>query len=223
LNMARLQGITVCAASGDDGCRDKVFNEPYPMTHVDFPSSSPHVLGVGGTMLKRSGTSVKEVTWEDPGTPDVPGGATGGGVSRIFTRPSWQDVKVQPLLFKEKKKHRVVPDVSALAGEPYYYLVFRGIEWPDGKTSASAPVWAALIARINAKLPRNKRRFLTPLLYQELPNGKTVGEVSCRDIIKGQNAPHPWDIGYEARLGFDAATGWGVPDGMKLLNCLAQI
>jgi kumamolisin len=96
LNLARLLGITVCVASGDDGCRDDVFNEKYPMTHVDFPSSSPHVMGVGGTMLKQSGTRIKEVTWADPGTADLRGGATGGGVSRKFLRPTWQDVQLLP-------------------------------------------------------------------------------------------------------------------------------
>jgi kumamolisin len=222
LNLARLLGITVCAASGDDGWRDEV-NDKLPLAYVDFPSSSPHVLGVGGTMLKRFGAVVKEVAWADAGTAGMPGGATGGGVSRVFSRrPAWQKVDIVSLF--ESKKGRVVPDVSALAGKPYYGLVFTGLPWPDGKTSASAPVWAALIARINAKLPPKKRqRFLTPLLYQKMPNGKIVGEVAFRDIITGINAPSGWDTGYKARPGFDAATGWGVPDGMKLLKCLAQI
>jgi kumamolisin len=222
LNLARLLGITVCAPAGDDGWRDEV-NETIPIAHVDFPSSSPHVLAVGGTMLKRFGTMWKEVTWADSGTAGVPGGATGGGVSRVFSRrPAWQKVDIVSLI--ERKTGRVVPDVSALAGKPYYDLVFTGVQWPDGKTSASAPVWAALIARINAKLPPNKRqRFLTPLLYQKMPNGKTVGEVSCQDIKIGKNASRGDSLGYKARPGFDAATGWGVPDGVKLLKCLAQI
>jgi kumamolisin len=59
----------------------------------------------------------------------------------------------------------VVPDVAALAGQPLYDLIFRGDAQPNGGTSASAPLWAALIARINALLPRAKQqRFLTPLL-----------------------------------------------------------
>jgi kumamolisin len=222
LNQASRKGITICVASGDDGCRDEMFNDKYPMDHVDFPSSSPHVMGVGGTMLKRSGTRVKEVTWADPKTADVRGGATGGGVSRKFPCPNWQRVQVAPLF--DNRKGRVVPDVSALAGQPYYDLVFSGLPWPDGKTSASAPVWAALVARIDAKLPPNKRqRFMTPLLYKKLANGKTVGEVSFRDITLGKNETPGSHIGYNARPGFDAATGWGVPDGVKLLNALANI
>jgi len=54
----------------------------------------------------------------------------------------------------------------------------------------------------------------------------TVGKASCRDIIKGHNScyfPGAGYEGYKAGEGFDAVTGWGVPDGMKLLNCLKVI
>ena len=121
----------------------------------------------------------------------------GGGASRKFPRPAWQNVQVASGN-RRSKKGRLVPDVSALAGEPYFDLIFAGFPWPDGKTSASAPVWAALIARINAKLPHKKqRRFLTPLLYKKMRNGKTVGESSFRDIKSfhdsksGKNVKYP--------------------------------
>jgi kumamolisin len=217
LNQVSRKGITICVASGDDGARDEVDDGE---AHVDFPASSPYVMGVGGTMLKQSG---EEVTWwEDPGTAAVRAGATGGGVSRVFTpRPAWQKVASGN---RGSKKGRMVPDVSALAGEPYYSLVFAGFPWSDGQTSASAPVWAALIARIDAKLPPNKRqRFLTPLLYQKLPNGKRVGEASFRDITSFGNIKLGRNVFYPPRPGFDFMTGWGVPDGKKLLKCLAQI
>jgi len=226
LNKARMLGITTCVASGDDGWKTGILDDDFG--HVSFPSSSPFVMAVGGTMLLQSG---EEVTWNEDPVTDVDGmqyggGATGGGVSQRFPRPAWQkNVHVKPLN-KKKFKGRVIPDVSALAGEPYYYLCFLGMDWPEGHTSASPPVWAALIARINAKLPRDKRqRFLTPLLYEKLINGQLIGEAAFRDITKGNNAVyhhHPGN-GYKAGPGFDAVTGWGVPDGMKLLNCLEQI
>jgi kumamolisin len=116
----------------------------------------------------------------------------------------------------------VVPDVSALAGAPFYDLIFVGKPQPNGGTSASAPLWAALIARINAKLPPAKQqRFLTPLLYQNGASGQPIGKVASRDITSGNNASKPQPgKGYNAGAGFDAATGWGVPDGVKLLNAL---
>jgi kumamolisin len=214
LNLARLLGITTCVSSGDDGCRGDVNDG---QAHVSFPSSSPYVLAVGGTMLEQSG---EEVTWwDDPGYRE---GATGGGVSTVFGRPVWQNVHIASLN-PESIDGRVVPDVSALAGRPYYDLWILNLPWPGGGTSSSAPVWAALMARINASLPPNKRqRFLTPLLYKGLTKGKTVGEASCRDITTGNNACSGLQ-GYQAGPGFDAVTGWGVPKGVDLLNCLKQI
>jgi kumamolisin len=211
--------ITVCAASGDDGARDEVYDG---LPHVDFPASSPYVLGVGGTMLEKSGSTVKEVVWwEDPG----PWGcATGHGISRKFQkRPVWQNVQVA----KGKrviKRGRLVPDVSALAGEPYYDLVFANFPWADGKTSASVAVWAALIARINAKLPHNQRqRFLTPLLYNIMSKRKTGGKASFRDI---KSFPDSIVVNNKLHIptpGFDLMTGWGVPHGKNLLKYLKQV
>jgi kumamolisin len=120
---------------------------------------------------------------------------------------------------------RVSPDIAALSGPPYYDLIFVGKDAPNGGTSASAPLWAALIARISANLPAAKQqRFLTPLLYQNGSNGQPIGKSASRDITSGNNSstPDPGK-GYKAAKGFDAVTGWGVPDGVKLLNSLAAI
>jgi kumamolisin len=223
LNAARLLGITTCISSGDDGSGDQINDGK---AHVDFPSVSPFALSVGGTMLKASGSVVEEVTWwETPGRrTGQGGGATGGGVSTIFPRPTWQDVKVKSLN-KGSIDGRVMPDVSALAGEPLYDLVFVGQPQPNGGTSASAPLWAALLARVNAKLPAAKQqRFVTPLLYMNAPGGNPVGGTASRDISTGNNASHPQPgKGYHAKAGFDAVTGWGVPDGAKLLSALQTV
>lgn len=223
LNAARLVGITVCVASGDDGSGDQVDDGK---AHVDFPSSSPFTLGVGGTMLTVASGSVDEVSWwESPGRrTDNGGGSSGGGVSMKFKRPTWQKVRVQSLN-AGSIDGRIVPDVSALAGNPLYALIFVGKSSPNGGTSASAPLWAALIARINAKLPPAKRqRFLTPLLYQVGADGRPVGEAGSRDVISGNNISNPVPgRGYTAGPGFDAVTGWGVPDGAKLLKALEAV
>lgn len=223
LNALRLLGVTTCVSSGDDGSGDQLDDG---RAHVDFPASSPFVLSVGGTMLKASGAGAEEVTWwEAPGRrTGSGGGATGGGVSTVFDRPSWQNVKVTSLN-QGSIDGRVMPDVSALAGEPLYDLVFVGRSSPNGGTSASAPLWAALIARVYSRLPAAKqRRFLTPMLYAKGPSGVAVGKVASRDITVGNNASHPEPgKGYKAKAGFDAVTGWGVPDGVKLLGELAAI
>jgi kumamolisin len=220
LNALRLLGVTACVSSGDDGSGDQIDDN---QAHVDFPSCSPFALSVGGTMLNQDGGTVSEVTWFEPPGRRTPkgGGATGGGVSTKFARPNWQTVHVASLN-AGSIDGRVMPDVAALAGTPLYDLIFVGQSQPNGSTSASAPLWAALIARINAALPTSKKqRFLTPLLYQNSGGGQPVGQVASRDITSGNNASSPSPgVGYSAGPGYDAVTGWGVPDGVKLLNSL---
>src|SRR5262249_18618660 len=204
--------------SGDDGSGDGMSGK---RAHVDFPAASPFVLSVGGTQFNPPGVSPQEVPWwEAPGRRTFTqkgGGASGGGVSTKFPRPAWQKVQVTSVN-PAAIDGRVVPDVAALAGQPLYDLVLGGQRAPNGGTSASAPLWAALIARVDALLPAGKRqRFLTPLLYATQANGKTLGANACRDIIGGNNASHPAPgVGYTAGLSYDAVTGWGVPDGQAL-------
>jgi kumamolisin len=83
-------------------------------------------------------------------------------------------------------------------------------------------LWASLLARLNAALPADRQqRFLPPILYQNGPSGETVGEAGCTDIVSGNNASHPKPgKGYQAQNGFDAVTGWGVPNGKNLLAAL---
>jgi len=218
LQAAAMIGITVCVSAGDDGSGADMTGS---RAHVEFPASSPFVLSVGGTMLK-GGNEI--VWWEAPGRRTFTkkgGGATGGGVSNMFKRAAWQTVSV-PSINPTSIDGRVVPDVAALAGPPLYELTLLGESSPNGGTSASAPLWAALIARISAKLPPAKQqRFLAPLLYQNGPSGKPRGQTGCRDISVGNNAskPNPGK-GYVAAKGFDAVTGWGVPDGQALLKTL---
>lgn len=205
-------GITVCAAAGDDGSGDQ---ETDGRAHVDFPASSPNLLAVGGTMFEGEN---EVVWWEAPGqrTPNG-GGSTGGGVSVEFARPSWQNVKIASLN-PGSIDGRVVPDIAALAGSPLYDLIFIGQDSPNGGTSAAAPVWAALLARLASA--GWKPAFLTPLLYGSGPSGGPLGASACVDVIAGNNtAPDPGK-GYKAGPGFDAVSGWGVPNGAALLAAL---
>jgi kumamolisin len=73
------------------------------------------------------------------------------------------------------------------------------------------------LARINGALPTAKRqRFIPPSLYQN-----NVGAQGFTDIVSGNNASHPKPgKGYSAAKGFDAVTGWGVPNGKQLLSLL---
>jgi kumamolisin len=220
LQSVAMLGVTVCAASGDNGAGDQMNDG---RAHVNFPASSPFVLSVGGTML--TGVPPAEVVWwAAPGDKSQggAGGSTGGGVSTIFTRPAWQTVNITSLN-EGSKDGRVVPDVAALAGQPYYDLFIGGEDSQDGGTSAAAPLWAALLARISAGLPDpSQRRFLTPLLYQAAPDGQPAGATVCTDITWGNNQSPGVPEGYVAEVGYDAVSGWGTPLGTPIAQLLSQ-
>lgn len=217
LQIAAMMGINICVSAGDDGI---VCDQRQGRCHVEFPASSPFTLSVGGTMLKSgfSGAVDEVVWWDAPGHPTADGGGTtGGGVSVLNRRPPWQKVRIASL-DPRAGDGRVVPDVAALAGPPFFDVVIAGEPTPGAGTSASTPVWAALIARISAQLPAAKRRrFLPRLLYKS-----AVAKVGFRDIVSGNNGAG-LRKGYQAGPGFDAVSGLGVPDGKSLLAALSRI
>ena len=217
LKAAALLGVTICVASGDDGSDDEVGDGH---AHVDFPSSSPYVLAVGGTTLKHSASgSVTETAWKDgDGLRKDNGGSTGGGVSTYFARPSWQNVNIDSVN-PGSIEGRVVPDVAANASAiTGYWTVVDGQGGASGGTSAAAPLWASLIARLNASLGKPVG-YLSPLLYQAGSSGQPLGQSVCRDITSGNNDTASIG-GYSAGPGYDAVSGWGVPIGSALLNGL---
>jgi kumamolisin len=196
-------GVTICCASGDNGSSDGVTDGK---AHVDFPASSPYVLACGGTRLESAnGQVTSEIVWNNPS-----GGATGGGVSDVFDRPSWQAAAGIPVSINPGGRvGRGVPDVSGDADpETGYQIQVDGNLYVFGGTSAVAPLWAGLLALINQKLGKSVG-YLNPLLYQTLAQTGAL-----RDVTSGNNG------GYPAKPGWDACTGLGTPDGAKLLNAL---
>jgi kumamolisin len=202
------RGITICCASGDDGSSDQVQTG----AHTDFPASSPYVLGVGGTKLVATDSSTPRIADETVWNEMLSGnGSTGGGVSAVFSKPSYQDgAKVPPSTNPPHRIGRGVPDVCADA-DPQTGVVRMNISGkgePTGGTSAAAPLWAALIARLNQGL--NARcGFLNEVLYTKFAKGV------LNDITSGNNGA------YAAGPGWDACTGLGSPDGEKLLQALS--
>jgi kumamolisin len=202
-------GITICCASGDDGSSDGVASG----AHVDFPASSPYVLAVGGTKLVATNQTpasiASEVVWNEVAQS---AGAGGGGISALFTKPAWQDgVSVPTSANPPHQVGRGVPDVAADA-DPYSGVVVMRIDGkhlePIGGTSASTPLWASLIARLNQGL--NARcGFINPTLYANCASGV------LNDIVTGNNGA------YAAGPGWDACTGLGTPQGQQLLSALS--
>ncbi len=196
-------GVTICVASGDNGSGDSV-NDGKP--HVDFPASSPHVLGCGGTKLVAAGTAIgSEVVWNE----GAQGGAGGGGVSGFFPLPNWQETAGVPTIPGTSQTGRGVPDVAGDADPNSGYQVrVDGQNLVIGGTSAVAPLWAGLLALINQSLGQPVG-FLQPLLY-----GSLAGKGVFNDITQGDNGA------YAAGTGWDACTGWGSPRGSSLLQAL---
>jgi kumamolisin len=200
-------GKTVLVASGDNGSSDGVDDG---QNHVDFPASSPYVVGCGGTTLEASSddsTILSETVWNE----EAQGlGATGGGVSDVFPLPDYQTNANVPAP-ENANGGRGVPDVSGNADpDTGYNVLIDGAAQVIGGTSAVAPLYAALFARINEALQaQNLPRvgFVNPQLYQ-FPG-------AFNDITSGNNGA------FQAGPGWDAATGLGSPNGNSLLADLS--
>ena len=202
-------GVTITVAAGDNGSTDGVTDGA---NHVDFPASSPHVLACGGTKLEGSGSSIgSEVVWNEQANNE---GATGGGVSTVFAKPSWQaNAKVPAPTVAAGG--RGVPDVAGDADPATGYTIrVDGQTMVIGGTSAVAPLWAGLIAVANRQNGRSAG-FLNPTIYGSTGSGTAATRAAFRDITSGNNGA------FSAAPGWDACTGLGSPIASKLIPLLA--
>jgi len=203
-------GITVLASSGDylatDGASDQ-------MVHVDYPASSPYVLGCGGTQITLDDGRtriVNEVVWNDGRK-----NGTGGGISEIYAVPDFQNGLALPVSLNDGKRGRGVPDVAATAARTNSYRIVLGNrETVNGGTSAVAPLWGAFIALLNEQRGATLG-FVNPRLYQA-PH-------LLNPITSGNNA-HPIfkELGYAAAAdgSWNACTGLGTPNGAAIIQAL---
>lgn len=195
-------GITVCVASGDNGSSDGAAGGG---DHVDFPASSPFALACGGTSLQATQTVIdSETVWNDGSR----GGASGGGISNVFALPAWQNgLSARNIQGKSiPLTKRGVPDVAGNADPATGYDVrIDGTDTVIGGTSAVAPLWAGLIARING-INGKAAGLVNPQLY--------ANTGALRDITQGNNGD------FQASTGWDACTGLGSPAGKPLSGVL---
>jgi len=234
LQAAASRHVTVVAASGDIGA----VAEPCdvygaltgagtftPVKEVNLLASDPLVLGAGGTSLTASHTTGAwqgETAWGLPyGDPGSAFQASGGGFSRLFPRPGYQD-GVPGI-----SATRGVPDVSADAnGHTGMAIILRAdatsMVSNSGGTSASAPIWAALIALADQYAGR-PLGLVNPAIYQ-IARGPRYHQ-AFHDITTGNNTaqfPPTTITGYQAAPGWDPVTGWGSPDALVLIPLLAR-
>ena len=128
------------------------------------------------------------------------GSGSGGSGCRVGPRPA------------DRLGGRGVPDVAGNADPTTGYQIYSGGQAQVvGGTSAVAPLWSALVARL-AQSTGKRFGLLAPLVYAGVSPGADVA--GFRDITSGNNGA------YSAGPGWDACSGLGVPDGTALLNRL---
>ena len=197
LARAAAQGITVIAASGDQGAFECAGDDT---PSVSFPASHPYVLAVGGTSLRLDGTDVGETAWS----------RSGGGVSGHYAAPAWQ---------MTTDATRALADVALNADPNSGYAVYYQHRWTVfGGTSLAAPIWSALIALANqsrAAAGRPTLGLAAPMLC-ELALASTLNAAPFIDIATGDNGA------FSAGPGYDYPSGWGVPSAASLASALSQ-
>lgn len=220
MEKAAKAGVTVCVAAGDGGSGDARNGKGAAVpasdkaAHVDWPAASPFVLACGGTQLMSSG---EEHVWNKSAQG---GGASGGGVSVIVPAPTWQ---AGLLIDGARADGRIVPDVAGLASGSDWSIAEKGRLESVGGTSAVAPLWAALVVLANeerAKVGKKTVGFFNEELYNL---AKVKQDDLFVGIVKGDNRPTPSYPGYDATIGFDACTGWGVPKGAAIFKFLVDL
>ena len=212
---AAAMGVTILVASGDDGSNCGIDDRK---AHVQYPASDPYVTCVGGTRISNvSGSSFAETTWSNDGV-------TGGGISDIFypprfPLPPWQNWVTIPGSVNDGHIARGIPDIAGYA-DPGYELFEDGTKLgPVPGTSLAAPLYAALVALINARIG-TPLGWLNPQLYLIAREAATYAEV-FRDIKDGLSNAAAGAPGYTAGSGWDACTGLGVVSGTSLLRILS--
>lgn len=203
-------GCTVLSGSGDNGATDW---DNIAATHlattptVNFPADVPWVTAVGGTSLLSTSNGVNESAWS----------GSGGGVSKFFAEPSFQQ-GLPTSLQHTLAGQRGIPDISADANPNTGMAFYFNGQWTlTGGTSAATPTWAALIA-IADQMAGHPLGNINPGLYKIglSPNAQR----DFRDITTGSNAVNMNGVhvqGFQAAPGWDAVTGWGAPLASNLI------
>jgi subtilase family serine protease len=232
--------VTVVAATGDSGAAGEpcalidalsagLSRSFIPRREVSLVASDPLVLGAGGTTLSASTTTgawIGETTWGLPaGSPGTGFQGSSGGFSQLFRRPSYQN-SVRGI-----GSMRGVPDVAADAnpnpgsGVPVVtsdsgagYTISE-----HGGTSASAPIWAGIIALAD-QYAKHHLGLVNPAIYRIARSPQY--HQAFHDITTGSRNtakfPHGTIAGYRAGPGWDPVTGWGSPDAKVLVPLLAS-
>ena len=233
--------VTVLAATGDAGATDDANAAGtllYTHRAIDWPSSDPLVTAVGGTQLALLSTGQRtqaDRVWNDStnyalnnafsGSPGPTATATGGGVSTVFARPSYQNSVAGVV-----GDARGVPDISmsaACSGLVNTYQSFGGEPagwYVDCGTSEATPLFAGIVALAD-QLAGHSLGLINPALYA-LSAARAPGLV---DVTAGNNSVSFIQNntlvrvkGFQAGPGYDLASGVGTVDAGLFVPELVQ-
>jgi len=243
MQQGNAQGITVVIAGGDAGAAecDLQFTNPLAANGLaaDFPSSIPETTGVGGSQFSDGrgnywGSTadangafalsyIPEAVWNETAF-DGTIAAGGGGASAVFPKPAWQTGPGVP-----NDQARDLPDIAlnASADHDGFLICSGGNCGVSGGTSASAPMFAGMLALVNHYL--TKKGVLSqpglgnvnPVLYRMARTNPNA----FHDITQGSNVlpcgpgtPNcvNGQLGYNAGAGYDLASGLGSVDVYNL-------
>jgi subtilase family serine protease len=203
---AAQHGVTVLAASGDQGSTDYICSPssgcPNPndavccqsTRAVDWPSSDPLVTGVGGTQLTLNANGVRtaaDQVWDDlSSTVGVTGpvytwGSSGGGRSAVFSRPQFQN-RVAGVVGGSRGTPDIAMSAAVNGAVDFYDTTDPGVGgWGIvGGTSEASPLFSGVVALAD-QVAGHKLGDLNPALYAMAKQGARSGIVP---ISKGTNS-----------------------------------
>ena len=242
-----IEGIGIYFSSGDNS--DESLVEGY--TTPDWPASSPFVTAVGGTTLAvgasdnnlfETGWGTTTSSWTGTAWKTAPPGpwlyGAGGGVSRLFAEPSYQQGVVPAGVFAAQgRTGRAVPDIAAVADPNTGYLIGETQTFPDGSvkyseyriggTSLSSPLIAGIMALAN-QAAGHPLGFVNPLLYglagtsafTDVVNPSSTVAMVRSNYVNGVDASNGLSyvlrtanqtLSLQTTPGYDDVTGLGTP------------
>ena len=204
-------GGTAYVSSGDSGAYVK--SCPGHTLTVSEPASAPHATAVGGTtaFVGAGSTYGEEAVWGNP----YEQWGSGGGLSSVFKRPSWQTGLGVSNQYSSGM--REVPDVASIADIDTGWDTVGGGAWSyTGGTSAAAPLWAALASLTDqalAKRSLGRIGFDNPALYDFGSNPSHFPGLAYHPVTEGNN------LYYRATsTGWNYGTGWGTPNAAAVVD-----
>eukprot|EP01035_Chromulina_nebulosa_P016797 gene16797-22278_t len=216
------RGVTIVAASGDDGIAGFLFRDGTISTskcgyYATWPASCPYVTSIGGTMggMETTGSRSQEIVCSVSSGSGI---TSGGGFSNSIPAPDFQISAINNYINKYKPKqsnyqryntkNRGFPDL-AMPANLYIVSIGQKFYGIDG-TSASAPVFAGLVSLVNAiKLRQGQSPlgWLNPTIYRN--NGEFTNDITSGNNDCTASAQHCCSFGFQATSGWDPITGFG--------------